>query len=339
MSARAEFERFRPVDPAVLKRLTADKYGDPPTGWGPATRRRFGYYTPEEVYESVLDRLIGAGCRWLDVGCGRDPLPGNRSLAKELSERCGTLVGVDPDPAIHENPYAHVRVQGRVDEMEVSEFDVITARMVVEHVPDPGVFVTTLRRLCARNGVVVIYTVNKWAPVSIVSSLIPFPFHQRIINFLWGTGRETFPVEFERDRVAEEVRVLERVLVLEEKVVHLPELALRARCLRRFGRALRVRMRLRKRKVAEDETEIGSERPPDLLHDRIRRTTVRALVVAVFGQRHRGAVGPRPMVVRRDGRLQDSHGVSPFGVGRLDSSFSSASRIPSAPGLTSIGET
>jgi len=196
MSARAEFERFRPVDPAVLKRLTADKYGDPPTGWGPATRRRFGYYTPEEVYESVLDRLIGAGCRWLDVGCGRDPLPGNRSLAKELSERCGTLVGVDPDPAIHENPYAHVRVQGRVDEMEVSEFDVITARMVVEHVPDPGVFVTTLRRLCARNGVVVIYTVNKWAPVSIVSSLIPFPFHQRIINFLWGTGRETFPVEY-----------------------------------------------------------------------------------------------------------------------------------------------
>jgi hypothetical protein len=142
------------------------------------------------VYESVLDRLITVGCRWLDVGCGRDPLPGNRPLAEELSERCSAFVGVDPDPAIHENAYAHRRVQGRVEEMEESEFDVITARMVVEHVSDPRAFVNALRRLC------VPYTVNRWAPVSIASSLIPFAFHQRIINFLWGTGRETFPVEY-----------------------------------------------------------------------------------------------------------------------------------------------
>lgn len=194
MPTRADFERFRAVDTAALQRLTAAKYGDPP-GWGPAIRRRFGYYTPEEVYESVLERLITTGCRWLDVGGGRDPLPANRPLAKELSQRA-TLVGVDPDPAIQENPYAQVRVQGRVEDMETSEFDVITARMVVEHVGDPGAFAGALRRLCARNGVVVLYTVNKWAPVSIVSSLIPFRFHQRIINFLWGPGRETFPVEY-----------------------------------------------------------------------------------------------------------------------------------------------
>jgi 2-polyprenyl-3-methyl-5-hydroxy-6-metoxy-1,4-benzoquinol methylase len=194
--SRAEFERFRPVDPAVLQRLSSTKYGDPPSGWGPATRRRFGYYTPEEVYESVLERLITAGCRWLDVGCGREPLPGNPPLAKELSARCSTLVGVDPDPAIHENLYAHRRVQGRVEQMDKSEFDVITARMVVEHVSDPRAFVKALRRLCGPNGAVVIYTVNRWAPVSIASSLIPFSFHQSIINFLWGTGRETFPVEY-----------------------------------------------------------------------------------------------------------------------------------------------
>ena len=194
MPTRADFERFRAVDTAALQRLTAAKYGDPP-GWGPGIRRRFGYYTPEEVYESVLERLITTGCRWLDVGGGRDPLPANRPLAKELSQRA-TLVGVDPDPAIQENPYAQVRVQGRVEDMETSEFDVITARMVVEHVGDPGAFAGALRRLCARNGVVVLYTVNKWAPVSIVSSLIPFRFHQRIINFLWGPGRETFPVEY-----------------------------------------------------------------------------------------------------------------------------------------------
>ena len=187
------------IDSLTLRRTAAAKYGgDPPPGWAPALRLRFGYYTPDDVYESVVDRLITPGCRWLDVGCGRDVFPTNRALARELSGRCGTLVGVDPDRTIQENPYVHERAQTALEDFETKEaFNVITARMVVEHVRDPESFVRQLRRLSAPGGLVVIYTVNKWAPVSFLSWLIPFAFHHRIKASVWGTSeQDTFPVEY-----------------------------------------------------------------------------------------------------------------------------------------------
>ena len=193
MTSREDF-----IDSASLKRTAAAKYGDPPTGWSPALFAEFGYHTPDDVYETLVDRLITPGCRWLDVGCGRDVFPDNQTLARELAGRCRTLVGVDPDATIHENPFVHVRVQSSLEGFDTTDvFDVITARMVAEHVQRPDAFVEKLRRLCAPKGRVVIYTVNKWAPVSIVSRLMPFAFHHRIKAILWQTSeKDTFPVEY-----------------------------------------------------------------------------------------------------------------------------------------------
>lgn len=161
-------------------------------------RLRVGYFTPDDVYESLLDRLIKPDCRWLDVGCGRDILPTNSGLAEKLSKRCGTLVGVDPDPTASENAFVHERVKKPLEEVDSTcPFDVVTARMVVEHVQDPARFVASLRRLCAPGGLVVIYTVNKRSPVSVLSWLIPFVFHRHITALLWGRKEdESFPVEY-----------------------------------------------------------------------------------------------------------------------------------------------
>lgn len=186
------------IDAASLRRTAAAKYGDPPPGWAPAMRARFGYFTPDDVYESLVDKLVTPGCRWLDVGCGRDVFPTNRGLARELSRRSATLVGVDPDATIQENPFVHMRVQAPLESFDTTEtFDVITARMVVEHVQDPEAFVGQLRRLCAPHGLAVIYTINKWAPVSMLSWLIPFSLHHPVKAMLWGTQeKDTFPVEY-----------------------------------------------------------------------------------------------------------------------------------------------
>jgi 2-polyprenyl-3-methyl-5-hydroxy-6-metoxy-1,4-benzoquinol methylase len=189
---------IRPFDDVALRRVLAAKYGDPPSGWGPAMRARFGYYTPDDVYESLVERVIEPGCRWLDVGCGRDVFPTNRVLAGELSARCARLVGVDPDPTIQENQFVHERIQAPLEAAQPDGvFDVITARMVVEHVQNPDAFVSALRRLTAPDSLVVIYTVNKWAPVSLLSWVIPFALHHRIKKSLWGTSEaDTFPVEY-----------------------------------------------------------------------------------------------------------------------------------------------
>ncbi len=69
--------------------------------------------------------------------------------------------------------------------------------MVAEHISDPNAAVAALARLAAPGAAVVIYTVAKWAPVTIVSAVTPFRFHQLVKRVLWNTDdKDTFPTVY-----------------------------------------------------------------------------------------------------------------------------------------------
>jgi len=167
-------------------------------GWATRMRLNFDYFTPDEVYEATVERIVAPGCAWLDVGCGRNVFPNNPRLARVLAERCALLVGVDPDETIEENAFVHKRVRATIDGFRSERrFDVITMRMVAEHVADPEVTVGALASLVEPGGAVVIYTVNQWAPASVVSRVVPFSLHHAIKRRLWGTDeKDTFPVAY-----------------------------------------------------------------------------------------------------------------------------------------------
>src|SRR6266436_4382643 len=133
-----------------LNEIFHDKYGfdAAAVGWGPRIRSRFGYFTPDDYYEATVSRLVTTGCAWLDVGSGRNVFPGNRKLAQLLAQRCGLLVGLDPDSTIDENDLVHERVRVSVEDYQPDRaFDVVTLRMVAEHVADPEGAVAAFARL------------------------------------------------------------------------------------------------------------------------------------------------------------------------------------------------
>src|SRR6202521_3116015 len=94
-------------------------------------------------------------------------------------------------------------------------------------------------------------------------------------------------------------------LLLEESIVHFPELALRAGRLCRLGGILRVRMHLGERHVAEDETQLRTHPFGNGLNHRMYVSAVRALIVAIFNQSDRSVFRALRMVA-----LADSHGKS-----------------------------
>jgi SAM-dependent methyltransferase len=182
-----------------LERMFYLKYGDPDaTGWGPRMRFRHGYFTPEDFYEATVAKLVEEGCTWIDVGCGRDIFPDNRHLARVLAHRSGTLIGVDPDDRLDENPFVHQRVKCTIDDFHTDlTCDLVTLRMVAEHISDPRAAIASLARITRPGGKVVVYTVNRWAPVSILARIIPFGLHHPIKRLLWNTEeRDTFPVVY-----------------------------------------------------------------------------------------------------------------------------------------------
>ena len=182
-----------------LDRVFGLKYGDPDRlGWAPAMRLRSGYYNPDDHYEALVASLVGEETRWIDVGCGRDLFPSNRRLARMLADRCALLVGVDPDATIEENPFVHEYERCIMDDYQDSRtFDLITLRMVAEHVPEPRNLIASLLRCTQPGALVVIYTVFRYSPVPIVTGLVPFRLHHPVKKFLWRTeAKDTFPTTF-----------------------------------------------------------------------------------------------------------------------------------------------
>ena len=175
------------------------KYGAPETvGWAPRRRYRHRYATPDDVYEAAVARVFRDGDAWADVGCGREVLPSNPTLARALAARSRVLVGIDPDETILENAIVHERIRSTIEDYRSDRpFDLITMRMVAEHIDDPAKAVASLARLTAPGSKVLVYTVNRWSPVALATRAIPFRLHHPIKRILWKTEeRDTFPVAY-----------------------------------------------------------------------------------------------------------------------------------------------
>jgi SAM-dependent methyltransferase len=211
--ATDESKMFTLIIPRDLEEIFRIKHDDlGSTGWGPRMRQRFNYFSPDEYYEAVVNKLVTANCRWLDVGCGRFIFPNNNKLAQVLANRCSLLVGVDPDSTIEENSVIHSRHKVTIENFRSDQtFDVVTLRMVAEHVAEPDGVMKSLKRLTKPGGKVVIYTINRWSPVPIITWITPFKLHHWIKRFLWRTEKkDTFPVSYRMNARKTLLRLFQR---------------------------------------------------------------------------------------------------------------------------------
>ena len=215
-----------------LESLFRQKHGDPEAvGWAPRRRFRFGYFIPADVYEATVVKLIEPGAAWLDVGGGHAIFPDNAGLAHELASRCTRVVAVDPSENVHKNPYAGERVQSLLEAYHPTEpFDLATMRMVVEHVAAPADFVGALARMVKPGGAVVVFTVNRRSPITLLSWLIPFKLHHPIKRLFWGGEEEdTFPVQYLMNTRSELRRLFEHAGFEERAFAKLDDLSLFSR--------------------------------------------------------------------------------------------------------------
>lgn len=184
---------------AELDTYVCEKYGPPAAmGVSPSLRYRHRYAAADDCYEALVARLVSESTRWLDVGCGRDLFPSNVAGARELARRSRCLVGVDPDDNVLENELLTDRFQGVIEDFETADrFDLLTLRMVAEHVVDAGRCVRKLAELTDPGGLVVIYTPWRWAPMSLAATVVPFAWHNRLKRLIWDSEeQDTFPTAY-----------------------------------------------------------------------------------------------------------------------------------------------
>jgi 2-polyprenyl-3-methyl-5-hydroxy-6-metoxy-1,4-benzoquinol methylase len=110
------------------------------------------------LYDAVLAALARHthGMSILDVGCSRMAFLEH----VRVKGRGHRLHGIDLEPQTPPHPdisYIASSIEGYVT---TQRYDIITAFMVIEHVPDPLLFLTCLRELLNPRGIIVINTIN-----------------------------------------------------------------------------------------------------------------------------------------------------------------------------------
>ena len=183
----------------MAERALELKHGPPEAwGWTRAMHEAAGYRSPDAEYEGAALSLIPAGTRWLDLGCGRAPFPHNPRLCALLSARAGLLVGVDASANVLDNPYLHQQVRSPIETFAAAEvFDVVTLRMVAEHLAQPVPVAQALARLVRPGGTVLIYTVHRWSPTAMLGAAFPHRLHRLAMRRLFGgEDRDVFPAHY-----------------------------------------------------------------------------------------------------------------------------------------------
>lgn len=187
------------ITPQELEEIFKSKYGSlETTGWSPRRKHRFGFYSPADHYEALINKLADAKTDWIDVGGGKALFPNDPALSGLVAGRVHRLVVVDPSDNIDSNPFPHERAKCLIEDYQTNDqFDLVTFRMVAEHITDPPAVLKILGRLLRPGGAVVIFTVNRWSPITVLSDLVPFRLHHPIKKLFWGGDEEdTFPTVY-----------------------------------------------------------------------------------------------------------------------------------------------
>src|SRR6185295_1814436 len=98
---------------------------------------------------------------------------------------------------------------------------------------------------------------------------------------------KSLDIKFDTPGIARKIVILQRLLMCEQLVVHLPEFPLRAGCLRSFSGAQRMRMSLHDGKVPKDKAQIVAQQFLNFLDYRISTTAINAFEVAILEQSYR----------------------------------------------------
>jgi ubiquinone/menaquinone biosynthesis C-methylase UbiE len=154
-----------------------------------------GMINPQNAYRELLQSHISSKIRWLDLGCGHrffsNSLPNSRSSQYELADRAEIIVGLDGDFSdLKKNTIIQHKILGDIRELpfEDDSFNLVTANMVVEHLSEPELLLSEIKRILTDGGLMIFHTPNRLSYKILLAKAIPEPLKKPIIKFLQNRG-------------------------------------------------------------------------------------------------------------------------------------------------------
>lgn len=149
-----------------------------------------------QTYHLWVDRAVEPGMTVLDIGCGRGEIAPFPWEAKQKVR----LIGLDVDPSAARRPALQrfVRVvRGRPWDVPDGSVDVALARYVLEHVDEPGEFLSNVRRVLKPSGAFLFLTPNARHPAMWASRRLPIGLKRRLLARIGHAAeKDVFPTRY-----------------------------------------------------------------------------------------------------------------------------------------------
>jgi ubiquinone/menaquinone biosynthesis C-methylase UbiE len=171
------------------------------------------YGTYGEEWDAVrFGEFVRRRCRpgdfLLDLGAGRGHL-----RAFDFRPAVRRVAGVDPDPAVLENPQVHearlLPLPSGVIPYDDATFEVVVAANVLEHVEDPHACFAEVRRVLKPGGTFLAKTTNRRHYVALAARATPHAFHTAYNKLRGREERDTFPTVYRVNTPGEVRRLVE----------------------------------------------------------------------------------------------------------------------------------
>jgi SAM-dependent methyltransferase len=168
------------------------------TYWWLERRLAPGVRFAQAEFEDRLVALVRSGDDWLDIGCGHTLLPEWRDSAeRELIGRVRTLVGLDPESrSLQKHRSIRLLICGDAAHLPFADeaFDIVTANMVVEHLPEPDKQFREVARVLKPRGCFVFHTPNANGYPTLMARALPDRLRGLGARVLEGRGSgDRFP--------------------------------------------------------------------------------------------------------------------------------------------------
>ena len=141
-----------------------------------------------EIYETLLNNSITMNTIWLDIGCGKN------ELVAQYRQKAQYALGIDivDDRDRADAPFLLSDL--RTIPLPSCYANLITLRLVVEHLENVPEDFSEVIRLLSPKGILIILTTNSLSPIIFLPRLLPYRLKSWIIQKLFSVeSHEIFP--------------------------------------------------------------------------------------------------------------------------------------------------
>jgi ubiquinone/menaquinone biosynthesis C-methylase UbiE len=160
----------------------------------------------DAIFRDTLLKHLKLEMVVLDLGAGAGIIP-----EMNFKGKVKKIYGLDPDERVMTNPFLDSAVCSTAEEMPFEDemFDAIICQNVMEHIENPSVMLTQVKRILKKGGLFFVKTPNRNHYITLAARATPHGFHQWYNKLRGRSEVDTFKTLYNFNSKSQQKKIID----------------------------------------------------------------------------------------------------------------------------------